>query len=146
MNIHDQYRAGYITSKEYEKSLAKMRQPQQLDEETRQCMTDCVSALFCCPCAKGFVGEDEECVKFLFATSLSGIFYGGITTALSAGLCGVSKSSTGLGIGITSVVVGILCTVGWCYHVRSRDAMASQSDLGSIPAFTIDNVIIQQPQ
>ena len=49
--------------------------------------------------------------------------YGSLATALSAGACSVTKSSVGLGFGITAVVLG----VGGCLYVGCQECASVES-------------------
>lgn len=146
MDFRTQYRYGFISKDQYLRELRKERQRQ---EKFNKYCTEITLCLLCCSAASiCFDKEDEKSKKYFCGGSMSGVTYGALTTALSAGACDVRKSTTCLKIGITALVLGTLCGLGLCVceHYCKEDAIPSPDDPNEIPAFTIPSpVITQQP-
>ena len=104
----------------------------------RECAEGTAKCIFCWSCAGICFDEEEEIEKrYGCAASLFGVTYGSLTTALSAGAWNVTKSSVGLGFGITAVVLGVCgCLCLGCQKCASDESSGSSSD---------DRPVVTQP-
>lgn len=112
-----------------------MESPAECAENFIQCFE---GVILCCWCASICFKEEEEKKKRCgCAASLFGVTYGSLATALSAGACNVTKSSVGLGFGITAVVLG----VGGCLYVGCQECASDESSESP----SDDPLVLSQP-
>ncbi len=125
-------------------SESQLRRQQEDQKVWLECMDIWAKIVLCYPCAEGyFPDENEKCEKYLCASSLNGMVYGTLTTILSSGAChGVEKSSTGLGFGITGLVLGTIG--GLCLYAYGRKRQEPSSLVGSHS--NENSTITTQPQ
>ncbi len=144
---YNEYLLGHMSRSESEKRKREER-IRYRNETSNENIKMIMGCLLCCPCAE-FCFNEKNGGKESFAASLSCMVYGTLTTVLSSGVCdvhGVPKSSTGLGCGITGLVLGTCCSLGLCAfrHYEKQELIKVNAD--STPAYTIPNVHTTQPQ
>ena len=112
---YQDYLSGRISKREWKGKYHKRKEKLEARKECKKCTRGCAPWLLCWPCA-GLCFEEEEwkCQRRGCAASLSGVFYGGITTALSSDA--FYSSPFGLKCGITMLVIGCLCGLGLCAY------------------------------
>lgn len=90
----------------------RARESIKAQEDCDNCMAEYGPVIVCWPCAGTcFEEEERKGERCGCAASLSGMFYGGLTTIVSSTCL---KSATGLKLGIPVLVIGTLCGMGLC--------------------------------